>query len=56
MVIYQLEYTQSGCLVDGEEYVNVDDVYEVADYYSKERQASITILEDGAPIARIKNY
>lgn len=56
MTTYQLEFTQSGCLVDGEEYVTIEDAYDVADYYSKERLAPITILEDGYPIARIQNY
>jgi len=45
MLTYALMFSDNGCLVDGEEYINLDDARDVAFEVSVETNRSIDICE-----------
>jgi hypothetical protein len=45
MLTYALMFADNGCLVDGEEYVNLDDARDVAFEWSAETNRRVAICE-----------
>jgi hypothetical protein len=56
MNTYYLTFTGSDNPCDGEEYVNLDDAYDMADYYSEQNKQSVNIYENDAIISVIRNF
>jgi hypothetical protein len=60
MTIYSLVFSESGEVVDGNDYLDLDQAYDVAEMYAAEHCRSVTIFEcQGAAeyeIARIRNF
>ena len=56
MNTYYLTFTGSENPCDGEEYVNLDDAYDMADYYSGQNKQAVNIYENNAIMAVVKNF
>jgi hypothetical protein len=59
MTVYSLVFSESGEIVDGNDYVDLDQAYDVAEMYASEHYRSVTILERQGiseyEIARVRN-
>ena len=60
MTVYSLVFSESGEIVDGNDYLDLDQAYDVAEMYSAEQRRAVTIVEcqgiNEYEIARIKNF
>jgi hypothetical protein len=45
MTVYSLVFSESGEIVDGNDYLDLDQAYDVAEMYSAEQRCGVAILE-----------
>jgi hypothetical protein len=60
MTTYSLVFSESGRNIDGNEYIDLDQAYDVAEMYSAEQRRAVTIVECQGiaeyEIARVRNF
>ena len=60
MTTYSLVFSESGINIDGNEYIDLDQAYDVAEMYSAEQRRAVTIVECQGiaeyEIARLRNF
>jgi hypothetical protein len=60
MTVYSLVFSDTGRNIDGNDYLDLDQAYDVAEMYSAEQRRAVTIVEcqgiNEYEIARIKNF
>lgn len=60
MTTYSLVFSESGINIDGNEYIDLDQAYDVAEMYSAEQRRAVTIVECQGiavyEIARVRNF